>query len=121
MTVPPNTTLGSETPTGGGKTRAAALIRAQGDEVKISRIGEMLDSGGTGGGILVDGQACSGFWSTYDGFSETGKSVVFTLEHLYNDAGILVRASATMEDGEIAEGSMIEKLIDELTKYYAEV
>lgn len=90
----------------------------------ICAIGDLIDSGPTGGGILIDGHDCSGHYATYEATAETGREVCVTVEHLWSETGQFIRERATaceratVGDTDEATGSAIDRLLETLRLEY---
>lgn len=87
--------------------------------MRIREIGEMLDSGGTGGGTLRGGPECAGYWATYQATTEDGEQVEITCTHEWDTDGDLAHESCLTEDGEEATGEAVQRLMDGLLLEYA--
>ena len=81
--------------------------------MRITDIGDMLNSGPTG----------EGFYAEFEATTDDGKVVTLLIEHAYDDSGRLIRERAAADYGEHtlnapAEGPLVEALCTELREEY---
>lgn len=90
------------------------------DYIQIEEItNELVDSGSTGGGTLIDGEEYGGFYVEFKAVDVDGNEVDGIIEHLYSESGgPIINAILKDDDSVCLIGRPIERYAEELHREY---